>query len=142
MRATSDGPLLLDTHVVVWYAEGHPALKRAQVERLDRAATEHGLAVSALSARELAWLTQHGRLQLVPDVRTWISRLQRALRMEFMPVDAETAQESALLPGEPPRDPVDQLLCATARVHGLTLVTRDAQILEYARAGHIQVVAA
>jgi PIN domain nuclease of toxin-antitoxin system len=138
MPATSDGPLLLDTHIVVWYAEGHPTLKRSQVERLDRAAAQDGLTVSAMSARELAWLTQHGRLVLAPDVRTWVGRLQRELRITFLGVDAEIAQESALLPGEPPRDPVDQLLCAAARVHGLTLVTRDAQILRYARAGHVR----
>jgi len=142
MPATSDGPLLLDTHVVVWYAEGHPTLKRAQVERLDHAAGQDGLTVSAITARELAWLTQHGRLALAPDVQTWIGRLRRELRLTFLAVDAETAQESALLPGRPPRDPVDQLLCAAARLHGLTLVTRNAQILKYARAGHIRALAA
>jgi len=41
------------------------------------------------------------------------------------------------LPGKPPDDPADRFLIATARQHGLRLVTRDALILAYGEAGHV-----
>jgi PIN domain nuclease of toxin-antitoxin system len=46
--------------------------------------------------------------------------------------------DSAFLPGDPPFDPADRILAATARRRGLTLVTRDRQLLKYAEAGHLR----
>jgi PIN domain nuclease of toxin-antitoxin system len=43
--------------------------------------------------------------------------------------------DSSFLPGSPPRDPMDRIVVATAREHGLRLVTRDCAILAYASAG-------
>ncbi|CAN5332073.1 hypothetical protein BH10PSE7_BH10PSE7_32170 [soil metagenome] len=54
---------------------------------------------------------------------------------------AEVFLLSCQLPGEPPRDPIDRLIIATAREGGLTLITRDHSILAYGRAGHIRVLA-
>ena len=45
-----------------------------------------------------------------------------------------------MLPGSPPADPADRMLIATARRRGLTLVTADRRILDYAAAGHVQVI--
>ncbi len=42
---------------------------------------------------------------------------------------------SAFLPGEPPADPADRMIIATARENGHTIVTRDRQILAYAEEG-------
>jgi PIN domain nuclease of toxin-antitoxin system len=47
---------------------------------------------------------------------------------------------SSYLPGEPPRDPADRIIAATAREYGYCLVTRDRLLLEYADRGHIQVL--
>jgi PIN domain nuclease of toxin-antitoxin system len=35
-------------------------------------------------------------------------------------------------------DPIDRMLVATARIEGLTLVTRDRAILDYAAQGHVR----
>jgi PIN domain nuclease of toxin-antitoxin system len=48
--------------------------------------------------------------------------------LEFTP---RIAIESTELPGEFHRDPADQIIVATARVHNLPLLTLDAQILKY-----------
>ena len=50
------------------------------------------------------------------------------------------AIESARLPEFGHRDPVDQILVATARVTGATLVTRDRRILDYAAKGYLRVL--
>jgi PIN domain nuclease of toxin-antitoxin system len=49
--------------------------------------------------------------------------------------------QSSFLPGDPPRDPADRIIIATARTVGYRLVTRDRLLLAYAEAGHIEGVA-
>ena len=86
-----------------------------------------------------------------PDSREAIRAAQKAHRGVF--VSPITAWEigtllrknririaSALLPGDPPRDPADRIIAATARAFGFTVITRDGALIPYAAAGHIQVV--
>jgi PIN domain nuclease of toxin-antitoxin system len=49
----------------------------------------------------------------------------------------EIAVESNGLPGQFHSDPVDRIITATARIEGMTVVTRDRQILAYAAQGHV-----
>ena len=56
------------------------------------------------------------------------------------PFTADIAIESSHLPGAPPKDPADRLLIATARHLNLVLVTRDREIIAYARAGYIRAI--
>lgn len=48
---------------------------------------------------------------------------------------------SSFLPGSPPRDPADRIVVATAREHGLRLMTRDKVLLDYGKDGHLDVLA-
>lgn len=45
--------------------------------------------------------------------------------------------ESTRLPGRIHGDPSDRILAATAREHGLVLLTRDRLLLDYAKQGHV-----
>lgn len=54
--------------------------------------------------------------------------------------NAGIAIDASHLPGNMHADPADRLLLATARHLDVPIVTRDARILDYARAGHVQVV--
>jgi PIN domain nuclease of toxin-antitoxin system len=49
--------------------------------------------------------------------------------IEFSP---RIAVESTQLPGEFHRDPADQIIVATARIHNCPLLTLDKKILDYA----------
>jgi PIN domain nuclease of toxin-antitoxin system len=53
-------------------------------------------------------------------------------------LSVETLTDSCELPGTPPDDPADRIIIATAREADMTIVTRDKQILEYSRAGHVR----
>jgi PIN domain nuclease of toxin-antitoxin system len=48
---------------------------------------------------------------------------------------------SSFLPGEPPRDPADRILLATARGLGATLITRDRLLLKYGENGGVSTIA-
>jgi predicted nucleic acid-binding protein len=61
--------------------------------------------------------------------------------LRLAPITPEVAVESTRLPEPFHHDPVDRLLTATARVDGLTLMTRDRRILDYAAQGHVRALA-
>lgn len=47
---------------------------------------------------------------------------------------------SNFLPGQPPKDPVDRILAATAREQGWSLVTRAGELVPYGRLGHLDLI--
>jgi len=134
-------PLLLDTHVWLWYVEDRTReMSAACVKGLDRAAEEGLLRVSAFSVWEVAMLEAKGRIALSRECGEWVSAALAAPGIRLAPLDPAVAVASTRLPGGFRSDPVDQILVATSRVLGWPLVTRDRRILDYARRGHIRAV--
>jgi PIN domain nuclease of toxin-antitoxin system len=132
-------PVLMDTHVWIWLADGvRNRLSSACVTLLRNAHADARLYISPISVWEVARLVRRHRVVLTQDVREWVSRaFTEGIRVA--PLTPDTALDSGLLPAEPPKDPADQMLIATARELGATLVTRDSEILQYGRAGHMKV---
>lgn len=56
-------------------------------------------------------------------------------------VNSELFIASCNLPQPLHKDPIDRILLATARLHDLTLITRDRAILAYGAAGHVKTLA-
>ena len=133
--------LLLDTHTWLWYAEGNEErLPAASVKKLDRARRGDGLRVSSISVWEVGMLHGKGRVQLSSPLRDWVKKALAPTGISLLPLDAESAAESTLLPADPHGDPADRFLIAAARTHGLILATRDGNILSYGEAGHVRVL--
>jgi PIN domain nuclease of toxin-antitoxin system len=70
----------------------------------------------------------------------WFARLLGLAGVRLAPLTPEILIESALLPGEPPKDPADRMIVATARQHGLLLITRDRKLTAYAVQDHLRVL--
>jgi PIN domain nuclease of toxin-antitoxin system len=133
--------LLLDTHIWLWYAEGlSRRLRPASVKKLEDARKGDGLVVSAISIWEVGMHSARGRIQLAVPLRDWVEKALGVPGIRLAPLDAAAAAESTLLPAEPPGDPADRFLIATARTQGTALATRDGRIIEYARRGFLRVV--
>jgi len=62
---------------------------------------------------------------------TWLVRLRRDYGDRILPVTQDVALEWGRLNADRPLPVVDGLLAATARVHGMTLVTRN--VADFAR---------
>ncbi len=136
-------PLLLDTHVWLWFFEGNRDEIRPPLERrLEAAGRDRRLLVSVLSVWEIAMLEAKRRVRLSMDCRAWVRRALDAPGLHLHPLTPAIAIESTRLPGTVRGDPVDRMLIATARLTGAAIVSRDARILDYARAGHVLAVAA
>ncbi|WP_175821824.1 MULTISPECIES: type II toxin-antitoxin system VapC family toxin [unclassified Burkholderia] len=124
--------IVLDTHALVWWAAGDPALSKKARSAIDRARGDSALVASAISAWEIAMLVRHERLVLTMDVDAWLATVAQIDGMRFVPIDADIAAKSASLPGTFHKDPADRMIVATARRLGAPLVTRDEKIRAYA----------
>lgn len=130
---------LLDTHAWLWLALGDPRVPRPLIDELETALGGRRVALSQISIWELAHKVALGKIELNRPVDRWLREASADLLLLDLPV--EVVLESTRLPGAFHKDPADRLIVATARVHGLTLVTADRPILDYARAGHVKVAA-
>ncbi len=123
--------LLLDTCAVLWLANG-----AAMNDEARRAITEGERFVSPITAWEIANLARKNRIALTMPVAQWLEQAFGSIEVSLPELSISILVESCALPGSPPDDPADRIIIATARAHDLTLVTRDAAILQYAQAGH------
>jgi PIN domain nuclease of toxin-antitoxin system len=121
--------LLLDTHVLVWWLQGEGPLSAQQTDALEQAeAAGDPFVVAAISLWEIAKLIERGRLEWRGSPDVLLEELEAHPRLAVLPLSARIAIESTRLGAAFHRDPADQLIVATARVHGCTLVTADDRI--------------
>ncbi len=116
--------LLLDTHVLLWVLADDPELGADARKAITD--PSNLVLVSAVSAWEIVIKANLGKLRAPDDLPT---QLRRAA-LEPLPVTIEHAVAVGELPAHH-ADPFDRLLIAQSRTEDLTLVTRDARILDY-----------
>ena len=113
--------------------ESRSAVYAAKAER-------SGVHVSPITAWEIGTLASEGKLKLSLAPEAWFNALLSlpGVRLARMPPNVLIA--SASLPGQPPEDPADRIIAATARAYGFTVVTRYGVLLPYAAAGHVMAI--
>ena len=121
--------IVLDTHAFLWWAGESKRLSSA-ARRAISASKRRG--VPAICLWELAMLVERGRLELNREVGDWLSDAVALDGIEVLPITAEIAVRSTRLSATFHRDPADQLIVATAVVHGAALVTRDERLRDFA----------
>jgi PIN domain nuclease of toxin-antitoxin system len=133
-------PLLLDTNAAIWLARDE--LKASASEKLDEAAGA-GVAtyLSPITAWEVGQLVSRNRLSLGTTPQRWFARILAMPNVHLAALSPEILIASSFLPGQPPNDPADRILLATARDLGATLVTRDRAILAYGESGQASTLA-
>lgn len=133
-------PLLLDTHAAVWITDDQPLAKGA-TEALDAAYRAGSTVfVSAITAWEIGMLVSRNRLGLAVRPERWFQRLLAIPGVRLADLSPDILIASSFLPGEPPRDPADRIILATARDLGATLITRDRLLLKYGEDGQVSTI--
>lgn len=122
--------ILLDTHIWVWWVHGHQNLSPDHAELISES-EEEGIGVSTISCWEVAKLVEYERLDLPLSVKEWLAEAVGYPGINLLPLSPDIAVESTQLPGSFHRDPADQLIVATARVHDIRLITVDSKITSY-----------
>ena len=101
----------------------------AHVLRLLKIPNEmYGLA--AISLWEVGKKVQSGKLPLPKDLTDWF-RDALAPNIEILSLSPPVVIDAMRLSQFPNRDPADELIVATARVHELTLLTTDTKLKNY-----------
>jgi PIN domain nuclease of toxin-antitoxin system len=118
--------LLLDTHILIWWAQGDRKLSKSLRDHI--ASSENEVAVSAVTFWELAIKSRLGRIDLdLDELRAAV----RADGFDELPVQVEHTLRLRDLPDHH-QDPFDRLLIAQSIAEGQRLVTRDDNVLAYA----------
>lgn len=122
--------VLLDTHIVVrWLAEPK-RLSREQARILNEVIRRREtVAISAITLLEIAMLFSDGPVRIKVGMDELFGQLEASPAFRVLPLTIDIAKEVALL-GATLRDPADRVIVATARVHGLRLLTSDRRIIE------------
>ncbi len=122
--------LILDTHIWVWWLQEPRNLSEKQIQ-LIKENEKDILGISAITCWEIAKLVEHGRLELPLPLTEWFKQGLSYPGIQLFPITPEIAIESTRLPDGFHRDPADQLIVATARIHKCPLVTSDKKIIAY-----------
>lgn len=126
--------LLLDT--CAWLdAFAAPELLKPSVRKL--LAGEQQVCVSAISLLEVARREAKGELVFGMALAKWFQLALPIHRVRVLEITPEISIDATRLPEWAHRDPADQIIVATARVHGLKVLTSDSKILKYRHVGSL-----
>lgn len=118
---------LLDTHTFLWLASTPGKVPASVRERL---AVAPVVALSTVSAWEIAIKYGLGRLPLPQPPATWLPGRRLAMGVEALAFEERHAVATAHL-ADHHRDPFDRALVAIAASDGWTLVSRDPRVRAY-----------
>jgi PIN domain nuclease of toxin-antitoxin system len=125
--------LLLDTHVALWLDAGDERLLPATRLLIDNCWQAGGIiALSAVSAWEVALLVDTGRVALDLPVEDWLARFLSRPGIITVPLTHTAAARAYRLHHLEHRDPADRLLTATAIELSYEFVTYDERLLCFA----------
>ena len=94
---------------------------------------EELFALPAISLWEIGKKVQVGKLPLPKDLPGWFADALTP-NLLLLPLTPEIVADAMRLPDFPNRDPADELIVATARVHTLSLLTTDTKLKNYRHA--------
>jgi len=83
--------------------------------------------LSTISLLEMAFLLIEQRIRSANHVTQFLTSVESDPRFRILPISADIAVEAAAL--HTLRDPFDEVIAATARVHRLRLVTSDQRVI-------------
>jgi PIN domain nuclease of toxin-antitoxin system len=133
-------PILLDTCAALWIVADQVAQRARDV--LSEARSAGFLTyVSPITAWEIGMLARKGRFRSPYTPQRWFERLMQTADVALAELTAKILMESSFLPGNLHFDPADRVIAATAREFGLTVMTRDHVLLDYAKQGYLSAVA-
>ena len=120
--------LLLDTHTFIWLSLDWSQLPSNILKLIEE--DSEGLFISAITATEIGLLVNSGRVKIPCSCEYFLSRNFEHYGVHQVPVDVEIALASTQLP-QIHRDPFDRIIIATAKKHGMVILTKDRTIPTY-----------
>ena len=120
--------IVLDTHIWLWWVNGCET--ELNQNRLTAIQNADEVAISAISCFEVAWLSQHKRIELSLPLGLWFEKALNASGIKMVALTPEIASIAVALP-EHHRDPQDRIIIATALQHNAELMSSDSKFPLY-----------
>lgn len=117
---------LLDTHAFLWAAVDEDKLSAKASKAISTTAYDR-LCICDVTLQEIGLLLHSGRISFDGSPRKVLSSLLNYVTV--LPITLEIAIAAPAL-ALPHGDQFDRIITATARIHQLTLVTKDANITD------------
>ena len=124
-------PALLDTHAWVWWLTEDRRLSARARSTITARLAQQDLWISLISVWEVAKKVEKQQLVLDRPLDQWLDEALTPPGLGVWEVTRPILVQSCALPQPFHGDPADQILVATARHHGATLVTKDQRIRRY-----------
>jgi len=132
--------VLLDTCAAIWLMGGAPMSEASREAIREARRAGAGIFVSPITAWEIGTLVRKGKIRLTMAPDLWLDTLLSLPGVLLAPMPPKVLLGSNFLPGDPPKDPADRIIAATAREYGMSVITRDGELIPYAAAGHVRVI--
>jgi PIN domain nuclease of toxin-antitoxin system len=120
--------ILLDTHVVLMLVSSPQRLSKAATRAITRAEAADGVAIASISLWEIAQLIHSGRIAITGSTERFLNQMCSRAGLSVLELTPEVAALALQVPPDFPGDPADRIITATARAHGMPLVTKDQPI--------------
>jgi PIN domain nuclease of toxin-antitoxin system len=121
--------IVLDTHIWVWWLDNNARLTQKHQDWIEQYQSQ-GLGVSIISCWEVAKLVELRRLTLSLAVDEWLAAALADAGVQQLELTIPMIIQSTKLTGFH-RHSADQIIVATAKIHGCPVLTADAKILAY-----------
>ena len=122
--------ILLDTHVWWWSLTEPEYLSKKAMAMIKGAKTDERF-IASISIWEFAMMAAKKKIELRISPAKWLSRAIDVSGITVIGLSPDVAIDSCNLPGVFHKDPADRIIVAAARIHNLTLLTRDQKIRAY-----------
>jgi PIN domain nuclease of toxin-antitoxin system len=122
--------ILLDTHAW-WWCLAEPENLSGNAVAMIRGAKTDERFIASISIWEFAMMVAKKKIELKISPAKWLSRAIDASGITVIDLSPDIAIDSCNLPGIFHKDPADRIVVASARIHNLTLLTKDKKILDY-----------
>ena len=120
--------ILLDTHVLVMLALSPDRLSKAAARAVARAEAGDGIAIASITLWEVALLINEGRILVHGSVETFLKQISQRPHLFVLDLIPEIAALAFQFSPGFPKDPAGRIIAATARAHGLPLITKDQRL--------------
>ena len=131
--------ILLDTHILIWYAEGIK-LSPYQIELIESARKRAELYISAISIWEITMLTNQGKVIFSINTNEWIDKLLSIPGLNLIDLTIPILMQSCELPNYQYEDYADRMIIATGRVNNISLMTCDNKLIDYGKQGYLRLI--